>query len=75
MILKYFLPNEEYSFEELDEKTAKVKGLWMWLMVGLIWLDRKGFEIENVGIFDYQKFNKEGETYLIDFYGKEIGEI
>lgn len=74
MILKYFLPNEEYSFEELDIKTAKIKGLWTWLMAGLLWLKKKGFEIKKIGMFDYEKFVKKGEKYLIDFYGKEVGE-
>ncbi len=74
MVLKYFLPNEEYSFEELNVKTAKVKGLWTWLMAGLLWLKKKGFEIKKIGMFDYEKFIKEGEKYLIDFYGKEVGE-
>ncbi|PIZ87365.1 hypothetical protein COX93_01395 [Candidatus Nomurabacteria bacterium CG_4_10_14_0_2_um_filter_30_12] len=53
MVLKYFLSNKRYSFEELDKKTAKVKGLWMWLMASLIWLNRRGFEIKNIGMFDY----------------------
>ncbi|KKQ87654.1 MAG: hypothetical protein UT09_C0012G0008 [Parcubacteria group bacterium GW2011_GWF2_38_8] len=74
MVLKYFLSQEEYSFEELDKKTAKVKGLWTWKMAGLLWLKKKGFKIENIGMFDYKRFSEEGEKYLIDFYGEEIGE-
>ena len=50
MILKYFLPNEEYPFGLLDEKTAKVNGLWTWLMAGLLWLKEKGFKIKKIGI-------------------------
>jgi hypothetical protein len=74
MVLKYFLPKENYSFKELDLKTAKVKGLWTWSMPGLLWLKKKGFEIEVIEMFDYKEFIKNGERYLIDFYGKEVGE-
>ena len=30
MILKYFIPDKDFSWEELDKFTAKVEDLWTW---------------------------------------------
>ena len=72
MVLKYFKPNEEYSWEQLDQITAKVKDLWTWPTASMIWLNEKGFELIDIEIFDWDKFSKQGESYLIDFYGEEV---
>jgi len=74
MILKYFWPEEEYSWEELDQKTAKVEGLWTWPMAGLIWLKEKGLEVIDIEAFDYPKFIKQKGQYLIDEYGQEVAQ-
>lgn len=74
MILKYFLPKEEYSWQDLEEISAKKEGLWTWPTAGLIWLQNKGFDIKNIEIFDYSKFIQHKDQYLIDLYGKEVGE-
>lgn len=74
MILKYYFPKEEYSWEELDKISAKVEGLWTWPMAGLVWLNDKGLEIKNIEIFDYDSFISNGRNYLIEEFGKEVGE-
>src|SRR5215211_808857 len=73
MVVKYFWPEREYSWNELDTITAKVEGLWTWPMAGLLWLQTQGMEIRNVEIFDYEKFIKYGGSYLIDEFGEEMG--
>lgn len=73
MILKYFYPSENYSWEELDKITAKVEGLWTWPTAGLIWLQEKGLEIKNIEPFDYSKFVQLREKYLLKQYGEEVG--
>jgi len=73
MIIGYFWPDENYSWQELDKHTAKVEGLWTWQMAGLIWLKEKGLEVKNIESFDYSKFIELGGQYLIEEYGEGVG--
>lgn len=75
VVLKYFLPEREFSWEELDRMTAKKRGLWTWAMQGMITLAKMGFEVERLWDFDYKKFSEQGKRYLQDRYGKEIAAI
>ena len=74
MILKYFLPERDFSFEELDRITAKREGLWTWPFAGVLWMQENGFEVKNIDSFDIQRFIEEGGQYIIDEYGKEVGD-
>lgn len=74
MVLKYFMPNEEYSWEELDQATAKKEGLWTWPLAGMLELQRMGFDVVHIEMFDYMLFAKQGDDYLHEFYGKEIAQ-
>ncbi|MCK4553482.1 C39 family peptidase [Candidatus Parcubacteria bacterium] len=73
IVMKYFFPNEDYSFKELDEITAKIKGLWTWPMAGLIWLAERGVKIKVIELFSYKKFIRFGGQYLINEFGEEVG--
>ncbi len=73
MILKYFYPNEEYSWDELDKISAKVKDLWTWPTASLIWLQEKGLEEKVISPFDYTSFIEKGGDFLIEKYGEEVG--
>lgn len=74
IVLNFFLPEKNFTWEELEILTAKVKGLWTWPTHGLINLHRMGFEIIDMDDFSFDKFIKEGGNYLIRRYGKEVGE-
>lgn len=74
MVLKYFLPNKDFSWEELDKATAKQKDMWTWPMAGLIWLQEQGLEIINIEDFDYGQFIKNKKNYLIEKYGRVIAD-
>lgn len=74
MVLKYFEPENEYSWEELEKLTGKVEGLWTWPQQTSIWLSRKGYEIIDIDEYDTKLFVEEGGQYLIERYGKEVGE-
>jgi len=74
MVAKYFWPNEDYSWEELDKITAKKPDKWTWPLAGLLWLKSKGAEVVVKEIFDHQMFVDKGEEYLIDFFGKSVGQ-
>jgi len=73
MVLKYFLPHKEYSWEELEQLTAKVKNLWTWPTQGLISLYKFGFHVVEIEDFDIDAFIKDGEAYLIQKFGEEVG--
>lgn len=72
MILRYFEPDQDYSWEELDQITAKAKDMWTWPMAGQLWLVDHGFEVRIVESFDYRRFLDEGEAYLVELGGKEV---
>jgi len=74
MVLKYFLPKQEYSWKQLEKMTAKKKDLWTWPMQGLMNLKKIGFDVINMEDFNYGRFSREGNKYLIEKFGKEVGE-
>jgi len=73
MVLKYFLPERDFSWEELDKATAKVEGKWTWTMAGLVWMKGLGFMVKDIEDFDYAAFSRAGETYLLETFGEEVG--
>lgn len=75
MLLKYYFPEEEYGWTELEKITAKVEGLWTWPMAGLMWLAKeKGIEIKVIWKFDFEDFILNGGKYLIRKNGGKIGQ-
>lgn len=75
MVLKYFQPNKEYLWKELDRITDKAGDLWTWPIAALLWLKKNGFEVKKIGLFDYEQFAKKGSQYLSDVYGYEVARI
>ncbi len=73
MILKCYWPNKDFTWEELDRISAKVDGLWTCPTASLIWLDDRGFDVQSVEMFEYEKFASDGDDYLVDFFGEEVG--
>ncbi len=73
MVLKYFLPEKEFTFDELDKLTAKKEGLWTWATQGILNLHQMGFDIIDIDGFEIEKFIKNGNKYLITKYGEEVG--
>jgi len=71
-VLQYFLPEKEYTWQELEEMTAKKEGLWTWPTQGLISLHKLGFEVKDIGLFDIEEFVKDGGEYLEKEYGKDV---
>jgi len=71
MVLKYFIPDKDFDFAELDKVTAKVEGKGTWPMAGCLWLKKQNFEITIIEIFDYLRFSTEKEKYLLEFYDPE----
>lgn len=73
MILKYFLPDTDFSMEELDVMCAKKKDLYTWASQALLNLHAMGFDIVDIDTFDIDAFVKNGSAYLLQKYGEEMG--
>lgn len=73
MVLKYFTPNQNYDWEVLDELTGKKKDLWTWPMYAMTQLKEKGFDVVSIEDFDYNRFSREGEPYIMERFGQEVG--
>lgn len=72
MVLKYYLPDKEYSWEELEKLTAKKEGLWTWVMQGVINMRKLGFEVIVREDFDYEQFIAKGGEYLKERNGEAV---
>lgn len=74
MVLKYFKPEEEYSWEKLDTITNKKENMWTWPMAGLLWMHQQGFDVKDIEPFDYETFISQKEKYLLEEFGQEVGQ-
>lgn len=73
MVLKYFQPKKEFSWQELEEITDKQEGLWTWPLASMLWLKKQGYSVQSLEVFDYTRFITEKEKYLLELYGLEGG--
>ena len=73
MVLRYFLPERTYSWEELERMSAKKENLWTWPTAAVLNLSKTGFEVVMMESFDYERFAERGEIYLIERCGEEVG--
>jgi hypothetical protein len=62
------------NLDELGKQTGFEEGKGTWSMAGLLWLKDQGFEVIHITPFDYQIFEERGGEYLLELYGKEVGE-
>jgi len=69
MVLKYFYPGREYSWPELDQLTGKRSWKWTWSLLGMIHMQKLGFDVRCWDSFDYKTFAEKGERYLIEKLG------
>lgn len=73
-VLSYFLPDKQFTWQELEHMTAKKPNLWTWTAKALITVRQMGFEIIDMDGFDIEAFVKDGGTYLEKEYGKEYAD-
>ena len=72
MVLKYFDPDKDYTWKELDKISAKKENKWTWPTATLLFLIKNGYQVEVVEDYDYQKFVEMGTAYQIEKYGKKV---
>lgn len=73
-ILKYFLPDKDFSWKELEQLTDFVEGKGTWTNKVLVSLHEMGFDVVDISTFDIDAFITRGGDYLIERYGSEAGE-
>jgi len=71
MVLKYFYPEKDFSFEELDKASNKQPGKGTWPYAYIMWMAEQGLEVMTFGIFDTKHFVENPEGYMLEFYGEE----
>jgi hypothetical protein len=74
MVLKYFFPEKDFTFEELDKISDKKKDKWSWVSSAAIALKNMKLEVKHYSIFDYNDFIKNGSDYIRKNYEKEVSE-
>jgi len=72
IILKYFLPEHDFSYEQLDAMSQKQPGKGTWWPALLLKLSKLGIEVIDIEPFDYERFYKEGEAYVRSFYPEGV---
>jgi hypothetical protein len=73
MIVKYFKPDFEMEWDEWSHLTGYEEGKGTWASASLLWFKSAGFDVTHMSLFDYARFAHEGERYLLDSYGEEVG--
>jgi len=74
MVLKYFFPEKNFTFEELDKLSDKPKDKWSWSCAALAELKNMKLKVKHYSTFDYNNFVKNGAKYIRKTYEKEIAE-
>jgi hypothetical protein len=75
MVLEYFEPKSRWTWEKLEEFTNKKPNMWTWPMVGLMNMQKRGYEVMAIDTFNYEQFVKEGIKYIERVYGPEIAKV
>ena len=75
MVLKYFNPKKDYSWEYLDSLTDRQPDKGTWASRTILNLIRMNYQVELIENFDYQEFSKDAIKYLSQRYGPKIAKI
>jgi hypothetical protein len=74
IMLKYFMPEREFSYKELDKMSHRQPGKGTWWPPMLMELEDLGLKVICIEGFDYKRFYEEGEAYVRSLYRKETAE-
>jgi hypothetical protein len=73
MALGVVMPDREFTYDELDEISAKEPGKWTWPTAAMLWMLENNLDVRLIEDFDYTAFVQRGEDYIIERYGEEVG--
>ena len=68
------MPDKKFTYDELDQISAKQPGKWTWPTAAMLWMLENGLEVKLIEDFDYKEFVERGEDYIVERYGREVGE-
>jgi len=74
MVLNFFRPEESKTIEEMEKITRKEPGKYTWPHAAILWFNKHGAKVKLVEGFDHKRFINEGGDYLLDEFGKEVGQ-
>jgi hypothetical protein len=74
MVLKYFLPDREFTWEEIDKLLCAEVGKGTWWHAALLGIEKLGIRTKLIEPFDYQKFFDQGIDYLYTIYPKKLAD-
>ena len=69
-ILEYFT-SQEYNWQTMERLLGYEPGKAAWTVKAWTQLAKQGFDIKMIENFDYQRYEKEGESYLASFLRPE----
>jgi len=75
MILKYFLPNREFNWRDLDKITHKVSKKGTWWFGAYPTLNKLGFEIKEFGAGLYINLHRYGIYYLHKAFSPKLAKF
>jgi len=75
MILKHFLPEKEWTFDDADRICGYIEGKWTWSTACIPAMIELGFEAINFSTFDNNAFIENPEQYLVQQFGPEKAKI
>ncbi len=74
MILKYFLPDQDFSFDQIDQMLGKSDNGGAWAAQGHIWLADHGFDVQYWSLINWPQFISRGYDYLVEQFGREVAD-
>jgi hypothetical protein len=69
-IYEYFT-GQMLSYKEGEEIQNFVSDKGLWIIPGLIWFVKQGFDIVHYTTFDYEAYYKQGDAYLKQFFNDQ----
>ena len=74
IMLKYFMPECDFSYEQLDEMSQKQAGKGTWWPPLLLEIRKLNFSVKDIESFDYLAFYEQGESYAEKHFPPEVAD-
>lgn len=74
MVLKYFLPSQKFSMQDLEKFSGFVESKGAWEMEELLNYDKLGLKAKVIVNSSYEEFGKRGFKYLEEIMGHDVTE-
>lgn len=75
MALKYYFPDEKWSFKKLDDVTFHKRGKFTWKNAMMLFLAEKGVEVVYITDFNFRKFADKGKPFLKINWPEKVFEV